>query len=76
MIELYEIVVDMFARFDYRKYFTLEPKEKLNFILDAANYISELTGEKDGNLIRNGKERFKENVIRLPKGIWAFCASC
>jgi len=67
MIELYEIVVDMFARFDYRKYFALEPKEKLNFILDAANYISELTGEKDGNLIRNGKERFKENVIRLEK---------
>ena len=46
MIELYEIVVDMFAHFDYRKYFALEPKEKLNFILDAANYISELTGEK------------------------------
>lgn len=67
MIELYEIVVDMFSGFDYRKYFALEPKEKLNFILDAANYISELTGEKDGNIIRNGKERFKENVIRLQK---------
>ena len=39
MQEFYEIVVDMFARFDYRRYFTLEPKAKLNFILDAANYI-------------------------------------
>ena len=67
MLEIYEVVVNMFGRFDYRKYFTFEPREKLNFILDAANYISELTEEKDGQTIRNGKERFKENVIRLQK---------
>ncbi|MBF8275617.1 MAG: box helicase [Candidatus Brocadiaceae bacterium] len=77
MVELYEVVVDMFYSspfrggktrgFDYRKYFALEPREKLDFILDAANYISELTEEKDGNLVRNGKERFKQNVIRLQK---------
>jgi type I restriction enzyme R subunit len=67
MLELYEVVLDMFARFDYRRYFTLEPKSRLDFILDAANFIDELTEEKDGKLIRNGKERFKENVIRLQK---------
>ncbi len=67
MQELYEVVVDMFARFDYRRYFTLEPKAKLNFILDAADYISELAEVKEGKSIRNGKERFKENVIRLQK---------
>ena len=77
MLEIHEIVVDMFypspsgrgevRGFDYRKYFTLEPKHKLNFILDAANYISELTEEKEGKTVRNGKERFKENVIRLQK---------
>ena len=67
MLELYEVVVDMFARFDYRRYFTLETKVKLDFILDAANYIEELTEEKEGRAIRNGKERFKENVIRLQK---------
>ncbi len=67
MLELYEVVVDMFAHFDYRRYFTLEPKVKLDFILDAANYIEELTEEKEGRAIRNGKERFKENVIRLQK---------
>jgi type I restriction enzyme R subunit len=67
MLELYEVVVDMFARFDYRSYFTLEPKNKLDFILDAANYIEDLTEEKEGRAIRNGKERFKENVIRLQK---------
>ena len=50
MQELYEIVVDMFDRFDYRRYFTLEPKGKLEFILDTANYIEELKDEKDGKL--------------------------
>jgi len=67
MLELYEVVVDMFACFDYRRYFTLEPKAKLDFILDAANYIEELTEEKESRAIRNGKERFKENVVRLQK---------
>jgi type I restriction enzyme, R subunit len=66
MLELYEIVRDMFGTFDYRRYFSLEPKFKLNFILDAANFIAELTD--DGKTVRNGRERFKENVIRLQKG--------
>ncbi|MBV6451392.1 MAG: hypothetical protein MHPDNHAH_02128 [Anaerolineales bacterium] len=67
MLEIYEVIVNMFGKFDYRKYFTLEPREKLGFILDAANYVSELTEEKEGQVVRNGKERFKENVIRLQK---------
>ncbi|MDP1544911.1 MAG: type I restriction endonuclease subunit R [Anaerolineales bacterium] len=57
--------------FDYHKYFTLEPREKLNFILDAANYIADAPGgvpaAVDGGSSRNGKERFKENVVRLQK---------
>jgi type I restriction enzyme R subunit len=67
MQELYEVVVDMFARFPYRRYFTLEPRAKLTFILDAANYVAELSEVKDGSTVHNGKERFKENVIRLQK---------
>jgi type I restriction enzyme R subunit len=67
MQELYEIVVDMFHGFEYRKYFNLEPREKLNFILDAANYIAELSEEKDGQKFHNGKIRFKENVTKLQK---------
>lgn len=75
MLEIYEVTANMFGKFDYRAYFTLEPREKLSFILDAANYISDLTdpvkgngaGEKEGQTVRNGKERFKENVIRLQK---------
>jgi len=67
MLELHEIVEGMFGTFGYRRYFSLESKLKLNFILDAANFIAELTDEKDGKTVRNGKERFKENVIRLQK---------
>ena len=53
--------------FDYRRYFTLAPKDKLNFILDAANYIAELTEITDGQIVRSGKARFKEHVVRLQK---------
>ena len=61
MLDLYEIVVDMFGSFDYKKYFQLEVRDKLNFILDAANYI---LGLKDEDGI-TGKKRFTANVTRL-----------
>jgi type I restriction enzyme R subunit len=67
MLEYFEIVVDMFGRFDYRRYFTLEPKLKLGFILDAANFVADLTESKEGKTLRNGKDRFKENVTKLQK---------
>jgi type I restriction enzyme R subunit len=67
MLEYYEIVVDMFGRFDYQRYFASAPKAKLGFILDAANYIADLSEVKGDTIARNGKERFKENVIRLQK---------
>lgn len=61
MLDYYEIVSDMFGTFDYKKYFQLEPKQKLNFILDASNYV---LGLKDGEEV-NGKKRFTFNVTRL-----------
>jgi len=67
MLEYYEIVVNMFGRFDYKRYFTLEPKFKLNFILNAADYLLGLPEIKEGKTIRNGKERFKDHVVRLQK---------
>jgi len=67
MLKYYEIVVDMFGQFDYHRYFALEPKAKLSFILDAANTIADLSEEQEGTIVRNGKERFKENVIKLQK---------
>lgn len=63
MLELYELVVDMFGSFEYQKYFELDPRLKLNFILDAANHLLELKDE-DG---RNGKQRFKDHVTNLSK---------
>ncbi len=69
LLEIYEIVVNMFGKFDYRKYFTLEPREKLNFILDAANFLAsgDPKGLSETFRVSTGKERFKENVIRLQK---------
>lgn len=61
MLDYYEIVVDMFDSFDYKKYFQLPPKDKLNFILDASNYI---LGLKDQDGV-TGKKRFSYNVTRL-----------
>lgn len=61
MLDFYEIVVDMFGKFDYKKYFQIDVREKLNFILDASNYI---LGLKDEDGV-NGKKRFTFNVTRL-----------
>ncbi len=61
MLDFYEIVVDMFGSFDYKKYFQLNPRAKLNFILDASNYI---LGLKDEDGV-TGKKRFTYNVTRL-----------
>lgn len=67
-----ELVEGSRGSFDYRRYFIREPKHNLNFILAAANHIANLMEIQDGQLLRNGKERFKEQVIRLQK---AFAAS-
>jgi len=61
MLDFYEIVVDMFGKFDYKKYFQIDVREKLNFILDAANFI---LGLKDEDGV-TGKKRFTFNVTRL-----------
>jgi type I restriction enzyme, R subunit len=61
MLELHEIVADMFGTFKFKNYFTLEPRQKLQFILDASDFILGLKNE-DG---RNGKQRFKDHVTKL-----------
>ena len=61
MLDFYEIVVDMFGKFDYKKYFQIDVREKLNYILDASNFI---LGLKDEDGV-NGKKRFTFNVTRL-----------
>jgi type I restriction enzyme R subunit len=67
MLEYYEILVNMFGRWDYCRYFTLTAREKLGFILDAANYIGGLQEIRERNTFRNGKDRFKDHVVRLQK---------
>lgn len=58
MEELYEIVVDMFDGFDYKKFFTLTPRAKLSYILDATDFILALD---------KGKDRFNTHVGNLSK---------
>lgn len=58
MEELYEIVVDLFHGFDYKRFFSLQPREKLTFLLDATDFILGLD---------KGQERFSTNVSNLSK---------
>lgn len=58
MEELYEIVVDLFHGFDYKRFFDLQPREKLTFLLDATDFILGLD---------KGQERFNTNVSNLSK---------
>lgn len=58
MEELYEIVVDLFHGFDYKRFFVLQPKEKLAFLLNATDLILGLD---------KGQERFSTNVSNLSK---------
>jgi type I restriction enzyme R subunit len=58
MEELYEIVEDLFHGFDYKRFFGLQPKEKLTFLLDATDFILGLD---------KGQERFSTNVSNLSK---------
>lgn len=67
MLRDYEIVRDMFGNFDYRRYFELPSNQKLDSILDAANYIASLAEVEDGGKKKSGIERFKANLLRLRK---------
>ncbi|MBN2776525.1 MAG: type I restriction endonuclease subunit R [Bacteroidales bacterium] len=58
MLEKYEIVSQMFENFDYKAFFSLGNKEKLQFPIQAADYILGL---------ENGKDRFINNITALAK---------
>jgi len=56
MLEEYEIVVDMFGNFDYKRYFDADTGEKITIILEAQNHILGL---------EDGKKRFNQHVRAL-----------
>lgn len=56
MIEKFEIVEQMFDGFDYQKYFNLDTRGKLSFILEAQEHILSL---------EDGKNRFVKQVSLL-----------
>jgi type I restriction enzyme R subunit len=59
----YEVVRDMFGKFDYKRYFTAPTNEQLQIILDAEDYILGL---------ENGEKRIKQTVLELSKA-FAIC---
>jgi len=58
MLEKYEIVCQMFDKFDYKRFFKADTQQKLTIILEAQEYILGL---------EDGKERFTKEVIGLSK---------
>jgi len=58
MMEKYEIVVQMFNGFDYKRYFSADTKEKMTIILEAQEHVLGL---------EDGKNRFTKQVGLLSK---------
>lgn len=58
MIEKYEIVVQMFNGFDYKRFFSADTKQKMTIILEAQEHVLALS---------DGKERFIKQVGLLSK---------
>lgn len=58
MLEKYEIVVQMFNGFDYKRYFDADTKGKMTIILEAQEFILSL---------EDGKNRFTRQVTHLSK---------
>jgi type I restriction enzyme R subunit len=58
MLEEFEIVCQMFDKFDYKRFFKAGTQQKLTIILEAQEYILGL---------EDGKERFTKEVLGLSK---------
>jgi type I restriction enzyme R subunit len=58
MKEKYEILQDLFADFDYERYFSVDTGRQLQIILDAQEYILGLD---------EGEKRLKQHVLELTK---------
>jgi len=58
MLEKYEIVCQMFDKFDYKRFFKADTQQKLTIILEAQEYILNL---------EDGKDRFTKGVVGLSK---------
>ncbi|UZE92474.1 MAG: type I restriction endonuclease subunit R [Methanosarcinales archaeon] len=56
MLEKYEIIAAMFHGFDYKKFFTLDPKKRISIIPQAIEHILQQEG---------GKERYLQHVTAL-----------
>jgi type I restriction enzyme R subunit len=58
MLEEFEIVCQMFDKFDYKRFFKADTQQKLTIILETQEYILNL---------EDGKDRFTKEVVGLSK---------
>lgn len=65
MLEFYDLILDLFNGYDFKKYFEIDVRKKLSFIIDTANYIADLKENINGESKRNGKEKFNQLVTKL-----------
>ena len=71
LLKEYEIIRDIFYKFDYKRFFDAEPQDKMRVITEAMEYI--LSIENDGNS-GSGEERFIRHVNRISKA-YALCST-
>lgn len=70
LLKEYEIIKDIFYKFDYKRFFKAKPEDKMRVITEAMEYILSLDEEPAGT----GEERFIRHVNRLSKA-YALCST-
>lgn len=70
LLKEYEILNDIFYKFNYKKFFKAKPQNKMRIITEAMEYILSLADEPAGT----GEERYIRHVNRLAKA-YALCST-
>ncbi|PUU87515.1 type I restriction endonuclease subunit R [Halanaerobium sp.] len=70
LLKEYEILNDIFYKFNYKRFFKAKPQSKMRIITEAMEYILSLDDEPAGT----GEERFIRHVNRLSKA-YALCST-
>ncbi|MFW6030406.1 MAG: type I restriction enzyme endonuclease domain-containing protein, partial [Halanaerobiales bacterium] len=71
LLKQYEIIRDILHGFDYERFFTAKPHEKMRIITEAMEFILSI-GEQDNH--KSGEKRFIKHVTLLSK-VYALCST-
>ena len=67
LLEKYQIVAQMFHGFDYKRYFSVDTKAKMNIILGDEIKTRTLSAQEHILGLPDGKNRFSKQVVLLGK---------